>query len=147
MLRVLLLIVDERRMMSSELLDEVQRHASLTVLGGHCEKVCFGGIPVILLLGDDNQLPPVSSRNGQGKGAFHVFVSRITKCYNSDLTKAQERGFHLFKKLAENSIQLTVRKRQANDVFTMKIIEDLETGEPSVDTISTLISKILKVIC
>ena len=33
----------------------------------------FGGIPVILLFGDDNQLPPVCV-HGKGKGAFMHFL-------------------------------------------------------------------------
>ena len=59
-------------MISCELLGAVEKHMRQTIYGGVCEKHTFGGIPVVLIVGDDFQLPPVQI-GSHGKGAFHIY--------------------------------------------------------------------------
>ena len=58
-------------MISSELLGATERNIKETIYGGVCEDYEFGGIPVVLLVGDDYQLPPVIFGT-KGQVAFHV---------------------------------------------------------------------------
>ena len=62
---LLLLCIDERSMLSSKLIASMHKNAVETVHGESLgeinfkSKKLFGGIPIILLIGDDCQLPPV----------------------------------------------------------------------------------------
>ena len=76
MRRCLLLIVDEQSLISGELLSACKRNLSKTIYGGLSSKEDFGGIPVVMLCGDDSQLPPII-RFGKGKGAFYVFENKV----------------------------------------------------------------------
>ena len=70
--RSIMLLIDERSMLSSEILGACDRNLKQTLYDGVCDNHDFGGIPIVLLLGDDYQLPPVVI-GSKGKGAFYVF--------------------------------------------------------------------------
>jgi len=66
---LLCLIIDERSLLDLSLLGTVGRKISETIYeGGHNRDVSFGGLPVLLLVGDDFQLP------GRGKGPFDALT-------------------------------------------------------------------------
>jgi hypothetical protein len=56
---MLMLIIDERSMISSGLLAAAERNVRHCVYGQQNQKELWGGIPVVLVFGDDFQLPPV----------------------------------------------------------------------------------------
>ena len=56
---IFLLVIGERSMISADLLERFETTARVVVHNGLHEKERFGGIPVILSVGDDYQLPPV----------------------------------------------------------------------------------------
>ena len=106
--RVLVLIVDERSMLSSQLLGKCERNIRDTIYGGSCKDHEFGGIPVVILIGDDFQFPPVVFK-GKGAGAFKVY----DKSSRSNSMSADEHsGIKLFQRLTENVFALTVCTRQ-----------------------------------
>ena len=92
----MVLITDERSMISSQLLAATERNIRENVLGGISGTKCFGGVPVVMLIGDDNQLPPVSIM-GQGKGAFCVFDNRSHSKKGSQEMMNENKGMDLFK--------------------------------------------------
>lgn len=139
MKHVIVLITDERSMISSELIAASERNIKENIFGGVCEKKCFGGVPVVLLFGDDSQLPPVSI-HGRGDGAFHVFDKYIKRKKNSNIMINKSNGKELFKLMAKNVMQLSERKQQHGDDFMVDILDDLETGKPSDMTISTIMN-------
>ena len=53
------LLFDERSMIPADVLGACERNVALTAFGGSRYKHKWGGIPIILFLGDDYQLPPV----------------------------------------------------------------------------------------
>ena len=61
-----MLIIDEQSMISSKLLAAAERNTRECIYGGHNSKELWGGLPVVLLFGDDYQLMPV-----QQHGAIH----------------------------------------------------------------------------
>ena len=65
------LLIDERSMLSADILGAVERNVAITCHGGNKSKHKWGVIPIVLLLGDDYQLPPVQI-GGKGRGAFHA---------------------------------------------------------------------------
>jgi hypothetical protein len=65
---LLALIIDERSMISSRLIAAAERNTRQCAFGGQNSKQYWGGLPVVLLFGDDFQLPPV-----QEKGAIYGY--------------------------------------------------------------------------
>ena len=74
--RSMILIIDERSMISNELLGACEFHMKKTIYGGLLEDYDVGGIPIVLILGDDYQLPPAVTRS-TGKGSFMYFTKII----------------------------------------------------------------------
>ena len=132
-----MLIVDERSMISCELLSAFVRNLSMTIYGGLSKEKEFGGIPIIIIIGDDSQLPPVI-QYGKGKGAFYVFDKKSTSRKNATQLRNEYTGKQLFQRLAETVMQLSIRKRQHDDEFLVSILDDLESGDPSFETASML---------
>jgi hypothetical protein len=56
---VLCLIIDERSMLSSKVLGAAERNIRKTVYNGQNSQEIWGGVPAVLLFGDDYQFLPV----------------------------------------------------------------------------------------
>ena len=69
--RLLVLIIDERSMISSKVLAAAERNTRECIFNGHNIGELWGGLPVVLLFGDDYQLMPVKK-----DGAIHGFAKR-----------------------------------------------------------------------
>lgn len=105
------ILIDERSMLPAELIGAVERNIALTCHGGNKYKQKWGGIPIVMLIGDDYQLPPVQIM-GKGKGAFHALdykPSKNTKSINVELS-----GMNEFVQLADQAFSLDTNKRIQN---------------------------------
>ena len=91
-------------MISADLLGRVETTARVVAHNGLHEKERFGGIPVILLVGDDYQLPPVEI------GASGIFSNDVLKEKTIKMGMTHD-GLEIFKKLGENYIKLKTSKR------------------------------------
>ena len=85
------------------------------------ERTALGGIPIIILVGDDFQLPPINP------GAFYVFdqkeaeISAEMRMQTHYLT-ARAFGFREFKEIAKKVIYLLGEKRVHEDQDCFKCI-------------------------
>jgi hypothetical protein len=68
--RVVCLIVDERSLLSSKVLARMEYNCRHATNNGLNQDYSWGNIPIVLVIGDDYQLPPVES------GAFQIFNGR-----------------------------------------------------------------------
>ncbi len=59
---VLCLFIDERSMLSSKVLSAAERNIRKTVYNGQNSQEIWGGVPAVVLFGDDYQLPLKSNR-------------------------------------------------------------------------------------
>ena len=109
---LIVLIVDERSMLQSELLGVMEAYSRLTVHGGLNHSKPWGQIPIILLVGDDYQLPPIN------KGAFDSFIdlqSKIEEVHQVKSTNANKRiarGHHQFQDIGKKVMYLKKSVRQ-----------------------------------
>ena len=54
--------MDERSMVTNELVGAAERNTSQTSHGGGHQNEEWGGIPIMILIGDDYQLPPPTKK-------------------------------------------------------------------------------------
>ena len=59
------LIIDERSMISALLLGTMENYCRQAALKGTKRNSSWGGLPIVILVGDDHQLPPID------EGAFY----------------------------------------------------------------------------
>ena len=77
------LIIDERSLLTSKLLGTTAQIISETFFHGANNNELFGGLPVLILAGDNYQLPGIS------KGAFHTL-------HNNNGSKMTQKGREFF---------------------------------------------------
>ena len=114
-------IIDERSMVSSNVLAIAENACSKTMFKGRYSevaKISWGGVPILLLVGDDYQLPPIES------GAFDIFDS------NRKFTSSQLRGQELFKEAGKNVMFLRSVKRALPTQQRLQQILHGVRGEP-----------------
>ena len=102
---IVALVIDERSMLSSELFAIVEHYARQTFHRGQNPNKVWGKLPILLLVGDDYQLPSI------GMGAFDALTPPHEK--NRTLTKTNEKllqrvatGEHLFIQCAKEVMHL-----------------------------------------
>ncbi len=117
--RLLVLIIDERSMISSKLLAAAERNTRECIYGGHNSRELWGGMPVVLLFGDDYQLMPVKKDgaiHGYAKMQGHATLRR-TEQMGRALTFAY-RGDWLFTEvMTEQVYHLTKNYRVKDEHF------------------------------
>ena len=68
---LLILIIDERSMINSKVLAAAERNTRHCIYNGQNSTELWGGLPVVILFGDDYQLMPIAS-----EGAIQGYASR-----------------------------------------------------------------------
>ena len=123
--RTLLLIMDERSMISSALLGASARNCSETALGGLNKDLSWGGIPIVVLVGDDHQIPPVV-KYGKGKGAIYIKSGRES-CVNANWGAGVESlGMAQFLELSDVVVKLDkVERQNESNSEHMSLLENL----------------------
>jgi hypothetical protein len=101
------MFVDERSMVSLSTMGMAERHAREAAHGGIHAEEDWGGIPIVIIFGDDCQLPPCMA-----KGVFDIL--ELGSRESSSLNQAEAAGVEHFLKFAEDVMYLRKNKR-AND--------------------------------
>lgn len=84
--RKLMMILDERSMISQELIGAIHKILTQTLHGGNKKnEEPFGGLPIVIILGDDHQLPSVVDKSGWGKGA--TYIKQTAAKYRDDIKR------------------------------------------------------------
>ena len=99
------LIVDERSMIPAKLLGTMEAYCRQAAFQGTNSHIGWGGMPSVILVGDDYQLPPIK------KGAFYCYEERT----NGPNTKVEEQfvqnGMDLFLEFGLDVMTLAQSKR------------------------------------
>jgi hypothetical protein len=109
--KLIAVIIDERSMIGSDTLGRFHYTLAETAYGGSNNDKSWGNIPIVILIGDDYQLPPVQP------GAFYAFdVSTKSKNISSpEYLLMRRKGNDTFIEAAQNTMQLRSIKRQDPD--------------------------------
>jgi hypothetical protein len=71
------IIVDERSMVSAKVLGMMEQYSRQAAFNGQNDQQDWGGIPIILVIGDDYQLPSID------EGSFYCFGNRPNKKHSA----------------------------------------------------------------
>ena len=119
---LLCLIIDERSLLTSKLLGTTAQIISETIFHGANSNDLFGGLPVLILVGDDYQLPGIS------EGAFHALQSIKG-------SKMTQKGRQIFLECSGTVFQLKANRRvNDNKQHDKDILARLRTGENILDS-------------
>ena len=117
-IETILLQLDERSMIGSKSLARMEIVARNVARGGFNTQLPWGGIPVVILYGDDYQIPSIE------KGVLCIpLPGHSDIAPNISFDKMTIDGNELFLRAAENVMDLTVIKRQ--DPTKRKLMEQL----------------------
>jgi len=130
------IFIDERSMLTSSILGAAERNVSQTCHGGGKQQLDWGGVPVVILWGDDYQLPPVNV-NGKGKGAFYCLdqPNRPTirrRCVELD-------GMLQFQTFSK-TVYILSKHQRADDNEFIAIQDRIRMGSPSKEDIDAILS-------
>ena len=133
--RTLAILIDERSLLSSEVLGAMERNVADTAHGGGHSHEDWGGVPIVILMGDDRQLPPVRVQ-GKGSGAFQIFDDRARA------NTVERRGQDQFRVFAKTVVTLKKNQRVSDENSKFKAILDRlrmdDQTEADADTIINL---------
>ena len=126
LLDTILLFLDERSMLPSNLLGRTKVTAQKSAHGGTKQLQNWGGIPIIVLLGDDKQLPSMD------KGVLYLPFAGLPTSKNTSPTESI--GQQQFLAFTEHVMQLKQLQHQTESEtifssFLMKTREDRLTDE------------------
>jgi len=113
---LLALICDERSLLSSRVLGTAEQKLQETIYNGFLSHIEWGGLPILILIGDDFQLPPVE------EGA----LSALCRVDGGAMVR---KGRATFKKCAKYVTELLGNKRVGNRVHDRELLQRLRLGD------------------
>ena len=124
------LIIDERSMVSSKILAAMEFRARQCANNGRCQSNDWGNIPIILLVGDDFQLPSIDS--GMIYSMEQKYVEEICgQSYHNKKPIDQQCGEDLFRQIGRDVMFLDGSKRQNKDQKHFREILEKVRCEPN----------------
>ncbi len=129
---LLCLIIDEQSMLSSKVLAAAERNVRHSVYNGQNGGEIWGGVPVVLLFGDDYQLFPVIN-----EGAIQRYSKKKLKVPQTPTAKTSasqllcQRGSYLFTHVMSETVFTLVRNYRVKNKEFRDLLGRLRTGEPT----------------
>ena len=121
--RLIMLAIDERSMVEAEVLAVLENYARHAVHQGLNSDEPWGNIPIVIIFGDDGQLPAI---NNSGFQSIPLPRMPVKSAYKPVVHK----GLHLFKELAKDVMDLSTIKRQdESEKRFLKILGGIRNGD------------------
>jgi len=130
---VLCLIIDERSMLSSIVLGAAERNIRKTVYSGQNSQEIWGGIPAVLMFGDDYQLWPVIDEGAIQGYSKMTTTNPITP--TNKQTAAQllcQWGTYLFTHVMTDSVFFLHKNYRVKSEEFQKLLARLRVGESTI---------------
>ena len=116
----IVIFFDERGMLDSKLVGKAERVIAQTTRGGLYHKKDWGGVPVIVFIGDDMQLPAV------GKGSMFLPIGPTSEQWKGTLTPMEARGQKLMLQTGEDVMKLgTVKRQDESKIDFVEVLNNL----------------------
>ena len=132
---LLAMIIDEKSLLSSNLVGSAAQMTAETLYGGFNKTVSWGGLPVVVIVGDDSQLPSID------KGALSILSDDV----KANPKRMETKGEAIFLELAGKVFELAGSKRVQKHDNTARALNDrLRDGKPSDEDIRKLQSLSMK---
>ena len=125
--RLLMIIIDERSLLSMDVLGAAETNCRNHAHGGVNKDKHWGGIPIVLIFGDDYQLPSIVQKK-KGFGSTRVFGD--DGAINRNISKVQCAGRDAFIQLAGHVAHLEKSERiQSGDKQLLELSETVRYGD------------------
>jgi hypothetical protein len=136
LIKTVAIFIDERSMVSLSTMGTAERHARETAHGGIHAEEDWGGIPIVIIFGDDCQLPPCMA-----KGVFDI--PALGSNASLSLNQAEAAGVEHFLRFAEDVMYLKKNKRANDDqAELLNLNEKARLGKLDLDTSEKLMSEL-----
>jgi hypothetical protein len=112
------LIVDERSMISALLLGTMEDYCRQAAFNGTNNDLSWGGLPIIILVGDDHQLPSIDD------GAFYCFAQTTRQLRTRVEAVYVQNGLSLFLDIGKDVMTLAKSKRVLEGQVWLQCILD-----------------------
>ena len=99
------IIVDEQSMVSALLLGTIEAYCKQAAFKGTTTYLSWGGLPMVILMGDDYQLPPID------EGAFYCFGQTTRRIRTKVEAAYVQTGMELFQEFGRDVMTLAKSKR------------------------------------
>lgn len=141
--RILVFILDERSMLATEIASRVESILRVTALGGHNSDQYWGGIPVIIVFGDDYQLKPMRVNGGGAIDAFQRSSQQSEIRSSTPEKNYQLRRSHgdylVVDNLVDSVFMLTENKRvSSGDKDFLSLLTRLREANPIEEDVTRL---------
>jgi len=133
--KAIAILIDERSMVGMRMLGSACLNVNECAHGGNHSEEDWGGVPIVILVGDDFQLPPPFD-----KGAFDVL--HYGSC-NNGFSGIEALGAEQFINCSNLVMELSAAKRQRKDQQEFKgILSKARVSEIDNDTASQLVNEL-----
>jgi predicted nucleic-acid-binding protein/DNA replication protein DnaC len=132
--RLLVLIIDERSMISSKVLAAAERNTRECIYRGQNASEIWGGLPVVLLFGDDYQLMPVD-KNGAING-YDKRCCGAEQHVTDKMTPAQLFAYHgdwLFTEVMTDRVYFLTKNYRVQCEEFKALLERVRKSRPTQD--------------
>ena len=133
---VVMLIIDERSMVESVTMKQAENNIRQSIYNRQNEEETWGGIPIVIVVGDDYQLPPVGNR------VINGFWNLYTKPSIQSIVSSEDelKGLRLFLELTNCVISLdqSFQQNKAEKEF-QEILQCVQTA----DTTKTIAKRLM----
>jgi len=128
---LLCLMIDERSMLSSIILAVAERNIRECAFRGQNSKEIWGGVPVVLLFGDDFQLFPVIDEGAiQGYSKMSDTTQQTPTTRMTTLQLLCQRGTYIFTQIMTETVFSLDRNYRVKNLAFRNLLGRLRTGEP-----------------
>lgn len=136
---LLILIIDERSMINSKVLAAAERNTRHCIYNGQNSTELWGGLPVVILFGDDYQLMPIAS-----EGAIQGYASRqegieqyvTSKMKDSQLLAYQ--GSYLFTEVMTEKVYFLTKNYRVQCEKFKALLGRVREGQPSPEDVKNI---------
>jgi hypothetical protein len=127
--RMLMILIDERGLLSMDLLGTCERNTRQTAHGGINRQKSWVGVPIVIILGDDHQLLSVVIGK-KGKGATHIFQDDKGTLIDLPQNSNERNGRDVFLSLANNVKELKKSCRTDDSASDLRqILQNLRDND------------------